>query len=43
MAKRVRHILTENARTVEAANALEQGDLKRMGRVDGGVSCLYAR
>ncbi len=33
MAKRVRHILTENARTVEAANALEQGDLKRMGEL----------
>ncbi|STN25827.1 galactokinase [Escherichia coli] len=30
VAKRVRHILTENARTVEAASALEQGDLKRM-------------
>lgn len=33
MAKRVRHILTENARTVEAASALEQGDLKRMGEL----------
>ncbi len=33
MAKRVRHILTENARTVEAAIALEQGDLKRMGEL----------
>ena len=43
VAKRVRHILTENARTVEAASALEQGDLETYGRVDGGVSCLYAR
>ena len=30
VAKRVRHVLTENARTVEAASALEKGDLKRM-------------
>ncbi len=31
--KRVRHILTENARTVEAASALAKGDLKRMGEL----------
>ncbi|WP_165462932.1 galactokinase [Atlantibacter sp.] len=31
VAKRVRHVLTENIRTVEAADALAQGDLKRMG------------
>lgn len=31
VAKRVRHVLTENARTVEAASALEKGDLQRMG------------
>ncbi len=31
VAKRVRHVLTENARTVEAADALARGDLKRMG------------
>ncbi len=31
VAKRVRHVLTENARTVEAADALEKGDLLRMG------------
>ncbi|BDH46625.1 galactokinase [Salmonella enterica subsp. enterica serovar Choleraesuis] len=31
VAKRVRHILTENTRTVEAAQALAAGDLKRMG------------
>ena len=31
VAKRVRHVLTENARTVEAADALEKGDLQRMG------------
>ncbi len=30
VAKRVRHVLTENARTVEAASALEKGDLKRI-------------
>ncbi len=31
--KRVRHVLTENARTVEAASALAKGDLKRMGEL----------
>ncbi|HEM7971130.1 TPA: galactokinase [Citrobacter farmeri] len=33
VAKRVRHVLTENARTVEAASALEKGDLVRMGQL----------
>ncbi|BBQ84777.1 TPA: galactokinase [Kluyvera ascorbata] len=33
VAKRVRHVLTENARTVEAAAALEKGDLLRMGQL----------
>ncbi|KFC02584.1 galactokinase [Trabulsiella guamensis ATCC 49490] len=33
VAKRVRHVLTENARTVEAADALEKGDLQRMGKL----------
>lgn len=33
VAKRVRHILTENERTLEAASALEKGDLKRMGEL----------
>ncbi|MGE9550766.1 galactokinase [Erwinia amylovora] len=31
VAKRVRHVLTENARTLEAADALAKGDLARMG------------
>jgi len=31
--KRVRHILTENIRTVAAADALEAGDLKALGRL----------
>jgi galactokinase len=31
--KRTRHILTENARTVAAADALEAGDLKTLGRL----------
>ena len=31
--KRVRHIITENVRTVAAANALEAGDLKTLGRL----------
>ncbi|WP_342755089.1 galactokinase [Pantoea sp. MBD-2R] len=30
VAKRVRHVLTENARTLEAASALAKGDLARM-------------
>jgi galactokinase (EC 2.7.1.6) len=29
----VRHVLTENARTVEAAKALANGDLQRMGEL----------
>lgn len=33
VAKRVRHVLTENARTLEAAEALSKGDLKRMGEL----------
>jgi len=33
VAKRVRHVLTENARTLEAADALTQGDLTRMGQL----------
>lgn len=33
VAKRVRHVLSENARTVEAASALEKGDLQRMGQL----------
>lgn len=33
VAKRVRHVLTENARTLEAADALAKGDLKRMGEL----------
>ncbi len=33
VAKRVRHVLTENQRTVEAADALERGDLQRMGEL----------
>ena len=31
VAKRVRHVLTENARTLEAADALSRGDLARIG------------
>nr|MBA2815156.1 Aldose 1-epimerase [Candidatus Pantoea persica] len=33
MAKRVRHVLTGNARTLEAADALSKIDLKRMGEL----------
>ncbi len=31
VAKRVRHVITENARTLEAAEVLSRGDLTRMG------------
>jgi galactokinase len=31
--KRCRHVVTENARTVAAAQALEENDLKRLGRL----------
>ncbi|MBS0849081.1 galactokinase [Citrobacter sp. JGM124] len=33
VAKRVRHVLTENIRTLEAADALAKGDLVRMGQL----------
>ncbi len=33
VAKRVRHVITENARTLEAADALSAGDLTRMGEL----------
>jgi galactokinase len=33
VARRARHIITENARTEAAAEALAQGDLKRMGQL----------
>ena len=33
VAKRVRHVLTENQRTLEAADALARGDLVRMGQL----------
>lgn len=33
VARRVRHVITENARTLEAAEALARGDLKMIGRL----------
>lgn len=33
VAKRARHVITENARTLEAATALRNNDLKRMGEL----------
>lgn len=33
VAKRVRHVITENTRTLEAAEALSRGDLARMGEL----------
>ncbi|NMR77863.1 galactokinase, partial [Vibrio alginolyticus] len=35
VAKRARHVITENDRTVEAAQALRAHDMKRMGEVMG--------
>ncbi len=36
VAKRVRHVLTENQRTLDAAEALSQGDLVTVGRLMAG-------
>lgn len=33
VAKRARHVITENDRTEEAAIALSKGDIKRMGEL----------
>jgi len=33
VAKRARHVITENERTLQAADALSAGDLKRMGEL----------
>ncbi|HYD54454.1 MAG TPA: galactokinase, partial [Gemmatimonadaceae bacterium] len=33
IARRARHVVTENARTLEAADALARGDLRRMGQL----------
>lgn len=33
VAKRARHVITENARTLKACQALRQGDLKQMGQL----------
>lgn len=33
VAKRARHVISENARTLAAADALAAGDLQRMGRL----------
>jgi len=39
VAKRVRHILTENKRTLEATEALRMGDLVRMGQLMAESHC----
>lgn len=39
--KRSRHIITENTRTVEAANALEASDLKTLGRLMAEAHASY--
>jgi galactokinase len=39
--KRCRHIITENLRTVSAADALEAGDLKKLGRLMAEAHVSY--
>jgi galactokinase len=39
--KRTRHVITENARTVAAADALEAGDLKTLGRLMYAAHASY--
>ncbi|HVJ08503.1 MAG TPA: galactokinase [Acidisarcina sp.] len=39
--KRCRHVVTENARTVAAADALERGDLKDLGRLMAEAHASY--
>jgi galactokinase len=39
--KRTRHVITENARTVAAADALEAGDLKRLGQLMYAAHASY--
>jgi galactokinase len=41
--KRARHVITENQRTVAAAEALERGDLGRMGRLMAEAHWSYSR
>ncbi|HET7346443.1 MAG TPA: galactokinase [Acidobacteriaceae bacterium] len=39
--RRCRHIITENLRTVAAANALQSGDLKKLGRLMAEAHASY--
>jgi galactokinase len=39
--KRCRHVITENLRTVAAADALEAGDLKKLGRLMAEAHVSY--
>jgi galactokinase len=41
MLKRVRHVITENERTVAAADALERGDLKTLGQLMYAAHASY--
>jgi galactokinase len=41
--KRARHVITENARTVAAADALEKGDLATLGRLMAEAHASYSR
>lgn len=42
VAKRARHVITENDRTLEAAQALRNNDIKRMGELMGQIARLDA-
>jgi galactokinase len=41
--KRARHVISENTRTVAAADALLQGDLKTLGRLMAEAHASYSR
>jgi galactokinase len=41
--KRARHVITENTRTVAAADALMRGDLKELGRLMAEAHVSYSR
>jgi galactokinase len=41
--KRARHVITENARTVEAADALIRGDLEKLGRLMAEAHWSYSK
>lgn len=43
IAKRAKHVITENQRVLDAMEALQQGDLRRLGKLDVTVSSINER